>query len=102
MIVTCTHGHEVHIATLDDRGHCDKCRAQVARLASSPHVLDWADIRAMRNDYLIASDWVEGALLGNRFSPERATAWSEYRQFLRDIPDIYAVPAHVVFPKPPV
>lgn len=54
------------------------------------------DVRLMRNQMLAASDWTQ---LPD--SPVDQAAWAEYRQELRDLPDITADPSNPVWPEPP-
>ena len=56
----------------------------------------WERIRIHRDNLLKASDWrmVEDA-------PWDKTAWANYRQALRDLPESVTNPADIVFPNPP-
>lgn len=59
----------------------------------------WDRIRWVRNQKLAACDWTQ--LPDAALTPEEATAWENYRQDLRDIPQTYVDPNHVVFPSQP-
>lgn len=69
----------------------DMTPEEIAALAPKPD-----DIRATRNTLLAASDWTQ---LPD--APVDQTAWSAYRQALRDITDQEGFPANVVWPVPP-
>jgi len=59
----------------------------------------WDAIKAMRNQLLSECDWTQ--LPDAVLTLEEKSAWSDYRQALRDIPQDYATPDDVVFPIPP-
>jgi uncharacterized protein (DUF608 family) len=58
----------------------------------------WENVRAKRNYLLKSSDWT--SVSGCTVSP---LEWSEYRQYLRDLPQTFfgAAPMEVVWPEPP-
>ena len=56
----------------------------------------WAQLRANRNDLLVASDWT---VLAD--SPTSTAAWKTYRQALRDLPANTTDPYNPVWPTPP-
>lgn len=56
----------------------------------------WEQIRIKRNRLLAECDWTQ---LSD--SPVDKTAWAEYRQILRDLPDNWTDPRLVVWPEPP-
>jgi hypothetical protein len=62
---------------------------------------EWAKVRATRNTLLAASDV---AVLPDRWASMSAdvqSAWSAYRQALRDIPATFSDPADVIWPTKP-
>lgn len=56
----------------------------------------WNVLRMMRNGLLAASDWTQTA-----DAPVDASAWSAYRQALRDLPANTTDPFVPVWPTPP-
>jgi hypothetical protein len=60
----------------------------------------WADIRSRRNVLLTACDWTQVA--DAPLTEEQKTAWRNYRQALRDIPQAFATPEDVVWPDSPM
>lgn len=62
--------------------------------------LTWDDIRARRDALLRSSDWTQ--LNDVSMDPALRSAWAQYRQALRDIPQVFLDPADVVWPEPPV
>jgi hypothetical protein len=56
-------------------------------------------IRDLRNQKLTESDWTQ--MLDSPLTPEQRTAWAEYRQDLRDVPQSFEDPADVVWPEKP-
>jgi len=60
--------------------------------------LTWNDVRAKRDQLILASDWtmIPGSTVDQG-------AWSAYRQILRDLPQTYANfgPEKVIWPEPP-
>jgi len=59
----------------------------------------WDYIKGLRNQLLGECDWTQ--LPDAVLTLEEKSAWSDYRQALRDIPQDYATPDDVVFPTPP-
>jgi hypothetical protein len=62
---------------------------------------EWAQVRTQRDALLEESDVY---VLPDRWAamtPEQQTAWSTYRQELRDIPETYSDPAEVIWPIKP-
>jgi hypothetical protein len=59
--------------------------------------LTWSDIKLQRNVLLAASDWTDlpNTPLTNK------QAWLDYRQTLRNIPQVYSEPSQVVWPLKP-
>jgi len=60
---------------------------------------DWSLLKSYRNELLSRSDWTQ--LPDAVLTLEEKTAWQDYRQALRDIPQNYATPDDVIFPTPP-
>jgi hypothetical protein len=58
----------------------------------------WADVRAQRDRLLTASDWTVTRAVETAASIP--TAWSDYRQDLRDITE-QADPFNITWPTPP-
>lgn len=58
----------------------------------------WENVRAKRDYLLKSSDWT--SVSGCTIAP---LEWSEYRQYLRDLPQTFAgaTPMEVVWPEPP-
>jgi len=60
--------------------------------------LTWDDIRAKRDQLILASDWTmtPGATVDQ-------AQWASYRQILRDLPQTFALtgPESVIWPQPP-
>lgn len=50
------------------------------------------DLRSRRDRFLAASDWTQTADIQAKKSEEWKLSWSEYRQRLRDLPEIYSQP----------
>lgn len=59
--------------------------------------LSWEQIRGVRNILLQKSDYTQLP----DFPAEKKTEWATYRQLLRDIPQTYATPQEVIWPKEP-
>lgn len=57
------------------------------------------EIRVKRAELLSACDWTQ--LNDAILSIEEKTAWQEYRQALRDIPQAFATPDNVIWPIAP-
>jgi hypothetical protein len=66
----------------------------------APEPLTWDTIRAQRNFLLSQSDWTQ--LADAPLTAEQKTAWTVYRQALRDVPSSFATPEEVVWPTAPV
>jgi len=66
---------------------------------SEPEPLTWDSIRAQRNQLLTQSDWTQ--LADAPLTQEQKTAWSAYRQALRDVPASFSTPEEVVWPAIP-
>lgn len=64
-----------------------------------PYVLTWDDIRANRNEKLRECDWTQ--LADVDLTTVESIAWIEYRQALRDIPQVFSTPEDVIFPEVP-
>lgn len=56
----------------------------------------WARLRLRRNSLLADSDWTQVA-----DTTVDKTAWAEYRQGLRDLPDTVTDPRQAIWPTPP-
>jgi len=67
--------------------------------SSIPVTLSWRDVKGRRNQLLSESDWTQ--LPDAVLTLEEKSAWQNYRQKLRDIPQDYATPDDVIFPTPP-
>ena len=59
----------------------------------------WAAVREQRNQMLAKCDWTQ--LTDSHLSVERQTAWADYRQALRDLPDEVTDPSQVQWPLDP-
>ena len=59
----------------------------------------WAQLRAERNRRLAATDWTQ--MNDSPLSQANRTAWSSYRQELRDLPDEVTDPTQVEWPLDP-
>jgi hypothetical protein len=64
-----------------------------------PEPLTWDTIRAQRNFLLAQSDWTQ--LADAPLTQEQKTAWSAYRQALRDVPSSFSTPEEVIWPAIP-
>lgn len=60
-----------------------------------------ADVIAKRNQLLLESDWTDNAPAQARFSASEKTAWSKYRQALRDITEQTGFPWDPAWPVKP-
>lgn len=67
--------------------------------SSLPDINKWNLIRTFRDDLLKKSDWTQ--LPDSQLSESQISAWTTYRQALRDIPQTYQSPDDVIFPKKP-
>lgn len=90
-------------------GICDDVIAAIQRGEFEGTITDgsptveqyWDDVRAKRDELLIESD-IE--VLPDRWeamTPEERTAWTAYRQALRDIPQSHSEPLDIDWPTPP-
>ena len=59
----------------------------------------WTNLRTERNARLAASDWTQ--LQDSHLSAEKKSAWADYRQALRDLPDECTDPTQVDWPLDP-
>lgn len=59
----------------------------------------WAAVKIIRNQLLKDCDWTQ--LPDAVMSIEEKTAWQEYRQALRDLPQAFNSPDDVMFPSQP-
>ena len=59
----------------------------------------WTAIRMHRGQFLNQSDWTQ--LPDAPLTAEEKTAWSTYRQALRDLPQNFSNPEDVIFPDTP-
>jgi hypothetical protein len=59
----------------------------------------WFSIRNYRNELLAKSDWSQ--LADAPFLAEEKSAWTAYRQALRDVPQDFGNPDDVMFPEQP-
>jgi len=76
----------------------DKYIADIAA-AKLEEVNLMAAVRSYRNYLISQCDWTQ--IPDAPLTVEQKTAWQEYRQALRDIPQNYATAAAVVWPTPP-
>ena len=98
------HGY-IECPTHTEEGHGvgPGCLYQNGVFSKAPRNLDaeWFVIRETRNYLLLASDI---NVLPDRWAAmttEQQTAWSTYRQALRDIPTTFSDPVDVVWPVAP-
>jgi hypothetical protein len=61
--------------------------------------LRWDKVRNQRTRLLISCDWTQ--LADCPLSPEQKTAWTTYRQSLRDVPQQQVEPENVIWPQQP-
>jgi hypothetical protein len=59
----------------------------------------WLDLRSRRNSLLAASDYTQ--LQDAHLSAEKKSAWADYRQALRDLPENATDPTQVTWPVSP-
>lgn len=59
----------------------------------------WPQIKKQRNYLLTICDWTQNA--DAVLTLTEKTAWQDYRQALRDIPQTFTNPDDVVFPEAP-
>jgi hypothetical protein len=64
--------------------------------ATIPDGWVWERLRLRRNMLLAESDWTQVV-----DSPVDVAAWADYRQALRDLPDVTTDPRAAVWPVPP-
>jgi len=64
-----------------------------------PEQNKWNLIKGYRNGLLAQSDWTQ--LSDAVLTLDEKSAWQDYRQTLRDIPQDFTVPEEVLFPTPP-
>lgn len=71
--------------------------------AAQAHLLNvqFGILRAERDQRLAASDWSETPAAERRLSPEVFSAWQNYRQALRDLPETTEDPASPIWPATP-
>jgi len=70
--------------------------------AAWPSVRDdlaWKAVRAERDRLLTACDWTQVA--DAPLTADEKTAWADYRQALRDVPQDFGSPDDVVWPETP-
>lgn len=85
-----------------DPANSDYARLIASEMAIAPFIppsTDWPAIRAERNRRLSATDWTQ--LADAPLSPAGVTAFADYRQALRDLPDTSPDPASLVWPEAP-
>ena len=58
-----------------------------------------AQIRLRRDNLLSQCDWTQAS--DSPLSADKKTAWANYRQALRNIPQSASFPSNVIFPTPP-
>ena len=59
----------------------------------------FAEVRAIRTNYLYECDWTQ--LPDAPITTEKKAEWTAYRQALRDLPDIVTDPFNVTWPQKP-
>jgi len=64
-----------------------------------PHEFIWENVKKIRNEKLFMSDWTQ--INDNKLSDQKKEEWKNYRQFLRDIPQLYDDPTKIEFPTQP-
>ena len=62
-------------------------------------VLTWEQVRDQRDTLLARCDYTQ--LADAALTLDERTAWAEYRQALRDLPQAFDNPEDVIFPSPP-
>jgi len=72
---------------------------QLVLAAHNPDTPAWDDIRKERDVLLAMYDWTQ--LADVALTIEEKAAWSDYRQALRDLPQMFESPEDVVFPTSP-
>ena len=66
-------------------------------LKSRVNTVTWDMIRQKRNTLLTESDYTQMPDY-----PTKKTEWAQYRQLLRDIPDMFSDPSDVIWPNKPI
>lgn len=59
--------------------------------------ITWDTVRDVRNQILTNSDWTQ--LEDAPLTQEEKDHWATYRQYLRDIPKLFATPQEVIYPE---
>lgn len=87
--------------TLDDVVWLDEVYSKPtqAEIDAGAVELAWYEVRRRRNGLLLESDWTHTT--DAPLSETEKTAWFNYRQTLRDIPQDFATPEDVVWPEKP-
>ncbi|RBO82638.1 tail fiber assembly protein [Marinomonas aquiplantarum] len=62
-------------------------------------IVKWRNIKTRRFQLLVESDYTQ--MPDSPLSDEKKKEWADYRQALRDIPNIYDNPDDVVWPTKP-
>lgn len=63
--------------------------------------MNWDNVRKARNAILLQCDWTQLADVQASMTESERTAWSVFRQQLRDLTTTYENAEDVVFPQPP-
>ncbi len=71
----------------------------ILKSQSERYTQQWNRLRSTRDKRLQDSDWTQ--LTDCALDAATQTAWCDYRQALRDLPDTYANPNDVVWPQKP-
>ena len=96
---------DIKTNSVDIRGTSNAAGAIINALCDfgtpeAPRVPDaaeqWVALRRVRDELLILCDWTQ--LPDAVLSIEQKSAWADYRQSLRDIPQDFATPEDVTFP----
>lgn len=72
---------------------------QEGQAAHESYIRGTQQMRSLRNTRLTACDWTQ--LPDAQLTQDQRTAWSSYRQALRDAPQQSGFPWNVVWPTPP-
>lgn len=67
-------------------------------VSATPVPITWEDIRYKREELLRETDWVG---LNDITRIVNKNDWIEYRQKLRDLPQVYPTPEEVIWPEKP-
>lgn len=70
-----------------------------AEIEAEKEARAWASLRAERDRLLAECDWTQ--LPDVPLDPEAQSAWQDYRQALRDVPQQPGAPYDVTWPEPP-